>query len=167
MTPRSIAGAVALCILFAGFEAVACTPRVATNPTTGESYDSGSPEALRRQQAGWRARSDHVFVAQVREARMVAGGEIDFMLFPIVTVDGESPPDDALFVFRWNPGDTCNAFTLDLADLVVVYGDVERPLGWSVVGLTIPDQLQDPPDGFRQRIRDIHRGIIPGPPFPE
>ena len=162
-----LAGAALAAALFAAPAALACAPLMATDRATGETYTSGSPEWLRREQAGWRAEADTVFIAQAREARMVQGGGIDFMLVPIVTVDGDPPPDNAMLVYRWHPGNTCNRFELNLTDLVVVYADVEEPFGWSVVGLTVPDQFQDPPPDFRRRVREVHRGVIPGPDLPE
>ena len=160
-------GTALVATLSAAPAALACTPVIFTDRETGETYTSDSPEWLRREQAGWSAEADLVFIAQVRESRMVTGGEIDFMLVPIVTVDGHSPPDDAMLAYRWHPGNTCNRFQLNLTDLVVVYADVEEPFGWSVVGLTVPDQLLDSPPDFPRRVREVRRGVIAGPPFPE
>ena len=162
-----LTGAALAAFLFAAPHALACAPLVATDRETGETWTSGSPEWLRREQAGWRAEADLIFIAQIREARMVSGGQIDFMLVPIVTVDGHPPPDDAMLVYRWHPGHTCNRFQLNLTDLVVVFADVEEPFGWSVVGLTVPDQLQDRPADFGRRVREVYRGLIPGPVLPE
>jgi hypothetical protein len=162
-----LTGAALAASLFVAPHALACAPLLATDRETGESWTSGSPEWLRREQAGWRAEADLIFIAQIREARMVAGGEIDFTLVPIVTVDGHPPPDDAMLVYRWHPRHTCNAFELNLTDLVVVYADLEEPFGWSVVGLTVPDRLQDRPPDFGRRVREVHRGMIPGPALPD
>lgn len=151
--------------LLSAAPAVACTPLIATDPETGETYTSGSNEWRRREQARWRAEADAVFIAQVREGRMVGGGEIEFTITPITTVYGGAVPE-AMLLYRWNPGHTCNAFKLTLTDLVIVYADVDQ-IGWGVVGLTVPDQLQDPPSDFRRALREIARGIIPGPALPE
>ena len=167
MRPLLFAGAALAVALSVAPAAMACSERIITDPVTGETSISGSPEWLRRQQAGWRAEADAAFIAQAREARMVAGGEIEFLLVPIVTIEGDPPPDDAMLLYRWHPGNTCNRFQLNLRDLVVVYGDVEAPLGWSVVGLTVPDQIQDAPPDFRRRVREVHRGVIPGPALPD
>ena len=145
--------------------ASACSPLTATDPVTRETYTSGSPEWLRREQAHWRTETDTVFIAQAREGRMVTSGEIEFRLTPIVSVYGGALPDSAL-LYRWRP-ETCNAFQLNLTDLVVVYADFQEPFGWSVVGLTVPDQLQDVPPDFRRQVRQLHRGAIAGPPLPE
>ncbi|MBI2260228.1 MAG: hypothetical protein HYU62_00980 [Caulobacterales bacterium] len=161
-----LAAAAMVAALSAAAAASACTPVIFTDRETGETYSSGSPEWLRRQQADWRADADTVFIAQAREARMVAGGEIEFMLTPIASVYGGALPDTMLR-YRWQPGNTCNPFLLNLTDLVVVYADVDEPFGWSVIGLTMPDQLQDPPADFRERVREVDRGIIRGPALPE
>jgi hypothetical protein len=96
---------------------------------------------------------------------MVGGGEIEFTLTPITTVYGGAVPE-AMLLYRWNPGHTCNAFKLNLTDLVIVYADVDQ-IGWGVVGLTVPDQLQDQPSDFRRTLRGIARGIITGPSLSE
>ena len=162
---HALALAFLVAAVLASSAAQACSPVIHTDPATGETWASFSPESFRRQQAAWRAEADAVFIAQAREARMIAGGEVEFLLVPITGVDG-GPVPDAMLLFRWNPGNTCNAFPLSLTDLVVVYADMDQ-FGWGVVGLTIPDQLQDAPDDFPQRVRDIRRGIILGPALPE
>lgn len=162
-----LAGALLTATLAAAPPALACSELIFTDRVTGETSITGTPEWLRGQQAGWRAEADFVFIAQIRAARMVAGGEIEFRLVPIVTVDGDPPPDDATLAYRWHPGNTCNRFELSLTDLVVVYADIEEPLGWSIVGLTVPDQLHDRPPDFGRRLRNVRRGVIASPPLPE
>lgn len=150
-------------VLLSASTALACSPVITTDPATSQTLSA--EEVMRRGQAVWRADSDIVFIAQVREGRMVQGGEIEFTLTPISTVYGGALPE-AMLLYRWTPGHTCNAFTLNLSDLVVVFADVDQ-IGWSIVGLTTPDRLQDRPAEFRRQVRDIHRGIIPGPALPE
>jgi hypothetical protein len=165
---RALQAAVAIIAALAAAPAAqACTPLIWTDQETGETYATGSPEHLRREQAAWRAEADAVFIVQAREARMVSEGRIDFLLVPIISLDGRRPPDDAMLVWRWDPGNTCNRFPVALADLLVAYADIEDPRGWSVVGLTVPDQLQDPPPDFARRLRGIRRGAIPGPALPD
>ena len=142
-------------MLFGASAAQACAPLIATDPVTGQTYGSGSPEWLRREQADWRTRSETVLIAQARQGRMLASDEIEFTLVPIVSVYGETVPESDL-LFRWNPGHTCNSFTLKLADRVVVYVGADG----GIVGVTVPEQLQDRPPGFALRLREIARGII-------
>lgn len=142
-------------MLFGGSAAHACAPLIATDPVTGETYGSGSPEWLRREQTDWRTRSETVLIAQARQGRMLASDEIEFTLVPIVSVYGETVPEGDL-LFRWNPGNTCNSFTLNIADRVVVYVGADG----GIVGVTVPEQLQDRPPGLALRLREIARGII-------
>lgn len=152
---RIVATTLCAGVLFGGSAAQACAPLIATDPSTGETYQSGSPEWLRREQAEWRSRSENVAIAQVRAGRMLASNDIEFTLVPIVSVySGGLPESDLLF--RWNPGNTCNAFTLNISDRVIVYVGADG----GVVGVTVPEQLQDRPPGFGQRLREIARGLI-------
>ena len=145
--------------LFGGSAVQACAPLVATDPVTGETYRSGSAEWLRREQAEWRMRSETVLIAQVREGRMLAGNAIEFTLTPIVSVYGGALPESDLR-FRWNPGNTCNAFTLNIGDRVIAYVGA----GGRIIGVTVPEQLQDRPPEFGRHLREIMRGLI-GPRF--
>ncbi len=152
---RLVATTLSAGVLFGASTAQACAPLIATDPVTGETYRSGSPEWLRREQAEWRTRSETVLIAQARQGRMLAGDEIEFALTPIVSVDGGALPASDL-LFRWNPGNTCNSFTLNIADRVIVYVGVDG----GIVGVTVPEQLQDRPPGFALRLREIARGLI-------
>lgn len=167
MKAMQLAGAALAAVLSAAPAAMACTESIGADPVTGETTISGSPDWLRRQQAEWRAQADLALIAQIREARMVASGEIEFLIVPITTLDGDSPPAGATLLYRWHPGNTCNRFQLNLRDLVVVYADADESLGWRVVGLTVPDQIQDAPPDFRRRLRNVYRGVVAGPPLPE
>lgn len=149
--------------LLATSEARACSPWIATDAATGETWGSGSPEAYRREQAEWRARSDAVVIAQAHAGRMIDGRDVEFALAPRATVYGAPLPEGDL-AFRWQPGNTCNSFELNLTDLVIVYA-AQGPSGWTVVGVTVPGQLQDRPPGFSMLVRNVHRGLIPAPPF--
>lgn len=143
--------------------AEACAPWIATDPVTGETYRSGSPEWLRREQSGWGAGSSSTVVAQIRAARMVHGDELEFTLVPIAALDDHTVPDTEL-LFRWSPGNTCNPFPLAITDYVVVYAAMGAD-GWSIVGMTTPDLLQDRPPGFTARMREIRRDVAAGPVF--
>lgn len=160
-----LAGSTIAAALAFAAPALACAPLIATDPVTGQTYGSGSDEWKRREQATWRAGADTVFIAEVREGRMIEGGEIEFTLTPITSAYGGATPGAAL-LYRWNPGHTCNAFTLNLTDFVVVFADFDE-VSWSIVGLTIPDQLQDQPPDFQRTVREVHRRVIQGPPLPE
>lgn len=138
--------------------AFACAPLIATDPVTGQTYGSGSDEWKRREQDEWRARSEVVILAQVRVGQLVSGGDIRFTLTPIISVYGGDLPETDLTLL-WAPGHTCNTFTLNLADTVVVYVGADD----DIIGVTVPEQLQDRPPEFRMRLREIWRGLI-GPP---
>lgn len=155
MRQTLVAATVLAAVLSAAPTAMACAPLIATDPVTGETYGSGSPEWMRREQAAWRAGSDVVLVAQARAGRMLANSEIEFTLVPIVAVyDGAMPERDLLF--RWDPGHTCNRFQLKVSDIVVVYADRDA----SVVAVILPEQLQDQPPAFGRLRRELARGII-------
>lgn len=159
MKPVLLAVAVLAAFVSATPMAKACTPVIATDPVTGETYQSGSAEWRRREQAGWRAQSATVLIAQARAGRMLTGDQIEFTLVPITSVYGGALSESDLRL-RWSPGNTCNGFALTLADLVIAYVDADGAL----VGVTVPEQLQDRPPGFAQRLREIARGMI-GPGF--
>lgn len=158
MRPLLLAATVLIALVSATPTARACAPLIATDPVTGETFGSGSPEWSRREQATWRARSEVVLIAQLRAGRMLASNEIEFTLVPIVTVYGGALPESDL-LFRWQPGNTCNRFALNIADFAIVYVSTDG----SIVGVTVPDQLQDRPTDFPTLMRDTRRGIIPAP----
>lgn len=139
----------------------ACAPLMATDPVTGQTYGSGSDEWKRREQAEWRARSQVVILAQVQAGQVVSRGDIQFTLTPIVSVYGGDLPQTDLTLL-WVPGHTCNTFTLNLADTVVVYVGADD----GIVGVTVPEQLQDRPPEFGMRLREIARGLIGLPARP-
>ncbi len=133
--------------------ALACSPLISTDPTTGDTVSSGTPEWDRREQADWRARSGSVILAQVREGRVQPNGDIAFGLAPIASVYGGDLPEGELSL-DWSPGNTCNRFTLNLGDIVVAYVGADH----SLIGLIIPEQLQDRPPDFGARLRQVRRG---------
>ncbi len=144
--------------------ALACAP-LAFVDEDGGSYPADSPRGWAREQAELRARSDAVFIAQVSAGRLARDNKLIFTLTPISSVDGSALPDAAL-VERRDWGQTCNDPRLAVGDYVIVYAGRDQG-GWAVRGLYSLDQLQDAPPDFRRRIREIHRGLIPGPDYPE
>lgn len=154
-----LAAAILTGFVFGASPALACAPLIATDPTTGATYTSGSAEWLRREQAAWRARAAVVLIAQARSGRMVTRDRIEFTLVPIITVYGEPLPEHTLS-YTWTVGNTCNVFTLGVGDNVIVYVDADG----GIVGVTVPEQLQDRPPGLSGRLREIARGMI-GPDF--
>lgn len=150
-------------LLLTASGAEACSALIEGNAITGESLRSATPEWWAREQAGWRAQSDSVFVAQIRAARMVSGDAIEFTLTPVAAVYGDPVPQADL-PYRWLPGDTCNPFPLAISDHVVVYAR-RSEANWEITGLTLPERLQDRPPDFSRRMRLIHRGVLPGPSF--
>lgn len=144
-------------------EAQACTPLIAIDPVTGETYGSGSPEWWRREQAEWRARSNAVFLAQVSATRMLDQDQVAITLHPIYGLYGGAPAETPLTVTR-RRGNTCNR-PLDLADIVVVYAARSGP-DWSIVGFAALGELLDRPPGMPTE-RDFARGIFPLRDYPD
>jgi len=128
--------------------ALACVAVIATDPQTGETYMSGSDEWLRREQAGWRAKSEVVVVAQAREGRMIDAHEVEFVLTPFATVYGGDLPQNN-FRIRWRPGDSCNRLDLTVSSLLVVFVGTDG----GVAGFTSPSLLQDRPADFSAKLR--------------
>jgi hypothetical protein len=133
--------------------ALSCTPLVSTDAATGETVRSGTAEWDRREQTDWRARSQVVVLAQIREGQVQPNGEIAFDLAPVTPVYGGDLPEGEISL-DWSPGNTCNRFTLSLGDIVVAFVGADQ----SLIGLTVPEQLQDRPSGFNTRLREIRRG---------
>jgi hypothetical protein len=135
--------------------ASACVAVTATDKETGETYTSGSPEWLRREQAEWRKRSSVVILAQAREGRMVGGNDVEFTLSPVATVyGGELPKGD--FRIRWMPGNTCNRFQLTVSSAVIVF---VGPDG-GIIGHITPDLLQDRPPTLNAEMRKLRTQSI-------
>lgn len=145
--------------------AMACAPLLYRDQITGETYPADSPRGWAREQAELRARSDAVFIAQVSAGRLARDNQLIFTLTPISSVDGSTLPDAALVERRYW-GQTCDDPLLAVGDYVIVYAGRDHGV-WAVRGLYSLDQLQDAPPEFRRRIREIHRGLIPGPTYPE
>lgn len=143
--------------------ALACTPLVATDSVSGATYASGTPEWRRREQGEWLAASDTVVIAQVRAGRMVSGGEIEFRLVPIATLDDAALPAGDL-TYVWAPGNTCNGFDIAIADFLVVFVRADQS-GWTSVGVTTPELFEHRPADFGRRLRGISRGTTPAPPY--
>ena len=141
--------------LLAAPPALACAPYTVTDPVTGETCGSHSAEALRREQLRWRDQAGTIFLARIRSGRMLPGDAVEFLLAPVAPLYGSVlPADDVPLV--WEPGDTCNRFDLAIADTVVAFVDADG----AVIGVAIPDELQDRPPDLNARLREIRRGLI-------
>ena len=161
---RLIATTLCAGVLLCGSTAQACTALIATDPVTGETYSSSSPEGFRREQAGWRAQSDAVFLAQVSATRMLDQNQVIIILQPIYALYDSTPPEAALTLTR-HRGNTCNRPPLALADVVVVYA-ARSDGAWSIVGVAALEELQDRPTEMPTQ-RDMARGIFPLPDYPD
>lgn len=154
--------------LFAGAmlsapHAQACSGLIGRETVTGETYSSDSPEWFRREQAGWRAQSDAVFLAQVSATRMLDQSQVAITLHPIHGLYDTAPPAGPLILTR-HRGNTCNR-PLDLGDVVVIYAARSGP-DWSIVGFAAMRELQDRPAGMPTE-RDFARGFFELPDYPD
>ena len=164
MSSRLVGAVAVMAALAFATPTLACAP-LAFIDEDGSSHPADSPRGWAREQAELRARSDAVFIAQVSAGRLARNNGLIFTLTPVSSVDGSALPDGTL-VERRDTGQTCEDPQLAVSDYVVVYAGLDDGV-WAVRGLYALDQLQDAPPDFRRRIREIHRGLIPGPDYPE
>jgi hypothetical protein len=132
--------------------AMACVPTIYTDPKTGETYASGSPEALRRAQEGWRQRAKVVVMAQARSGQMISSFDIDYTLAPFATVYGGDVPQTD-FRIRWSPGSSCNSFEVGLGGVLILFVGADG----EIVGFTDPKSLQDKPPTVDDELRNLRR----------
>ena len=164
MTRFGLAATTVLAILALAAPASACLVEEFRDPATGETWTADSPRGLAIDQAALRARSNAVYVAQVSQLRLTGHFEIELTFTPVRTLYGGDLPDVSVLLRR-NRNQICE-HPLALQDFVIVYAD-ENEFGWGVVGLALPDQLQDRPAGYDRLLERIQARSLPIPDYPE